>query len=86
MAEETGYQSNDDEVGMNNTKAGVADIHIRFRKIFKASKKPLKAWHIQAIYHRQYGKRYSESSVTARLREMMDVNCNLSDYTYDITQ
>ncbi len=71
---------------MNKTKDGNADIHIRFRKILNASKKPLKAWHIQAVYLRKYDKRYSESSVTARLREMDDVTCNLSDYTYDITQ
>ena len=69
---------------MNKTKEGGADTHINLRKIFKAKKKPMKAWHLQAFYLEMFGKRYSESSITARLREMMDVKCNLTDYTYTL--
>jgi hypothetical protein len=67
---------------MNKTKEGKASVHQNLRAIFKAKKKPMRAWHLQAFYLEMFGKRYSESSITARLREMLDVSCNLTDYTY----
>ena len=70
---------------MNKTKAGKADLHFVIRKILNAAIKPLKAWQIQMQILIETGKRYSESAVTARLREMADIKCNLTDYTYDIT-
>ena len=70
---------------MNNTRDGKAYLHSVIRKAMKAAGKPMKAWQIQIEIIKAIGKRYSESSVTARLREMLDVTCNLTDYTYDIT-
>lgn len=69
---------------MNKYKEGKAEIHIRFRVIFKEAGKALKGWQVQAAYLLKYGKRYSESTVTARIREMKDIKCNLSDYTYSL--
>jgi hypothetical protein len=68
---------------MNKHQLGIADIHVNFRKIMTPGKE-LKAWQIQVAYLREYGKRYSESSITARLREMKDVRCDLSTYTYKL--
>ena len=69
---------------MGKREEGILDIHIAIREILKASKKPLKAWHVQAIVLRKYNKRYEGSTITARMREMADVRCDLSDYTYTI--
>lgn len=67
---------------MNKAKAGLATIHQNLRKILKGRKRGVKAWEIVIIYARRFGKLYSDSAITARLREMLDVFCNLSDYTY----
>lgn len=69
---------------MDRTNEGIASIHHNLRKIFTAKKKPMKAWHLQSFYLEMFGKRYSESSITARLRQMRDVSCNLTDYTYTL--
>ena len=66
---------------MNKTNEGRAEIHQRLRLIFTIKKKPMKAWHLQSFYLEMFDKRYSESSITARLRQMADVSCNLTDYT-----
>ena len=71
---------------MDKTKEGIASIHQNLRQIFTAKKKPMKAWHIQAFYKQMFNKRYSESSITARLRQMADVSCNLTDYTYTLNR
>ena len=67
---------------MNKYKEGVADIHNNLRKILKGKKKGLQAYKIQQKYSEKFGKLYSESSITARLREIKDVHCNLSTYRY----
>ena len=69
---------------MDKYKEGISGVHQNIREILKRRRSAPKAWHIQAVYLRIYGKRYSESSITARLREMADVTCNLTDYTYSI--
>jgi hypothetical protein len=67
---------------MDKHSEGIASIHNNIRKMLKGRKRGLKGWEIQQGYLARYGKRYSESSITARLRQMMDVSCNLSNYTY----
>ena len=69
---------------MDKHKAGVADSQQFIRRILKAAKRGMKAWEICAAYFIMAGKRMSESAMTARIRQMMDVVCNLSDYTYSI--
>lgn len=69
---------------MNNYTKGNAKVHHNIRQIMKSYPMPLKGWHIQARYQKLFGKRYSESTITARLREMKDVICNLSTYTYTL--
>ena len=69
---------------MNKTKAGLADSQQFIRRILKAAKRGMKAWEICAAYSILVGKRMSESAMTARIREMGDIICNLSDYTYSI--
>lgn len=69
---------------MSKYTEGEAPIQLKIKAIMNKAGKPLKGWHIQAVLLREYGKRYSESSVTARLREMPKVTCNLTDYTYSI--
>lgn len=67
---------------MNKTKEGLSSAHYVLRDILKFSDKALKAWEIGVQYLKITGKRMSESSITARLREMRDVSCCLSTYTY----
>ncbi len=71
---------------MNNTKIGKATIHFIMRKVFRLAGEPLKAWQLQRGLYSETGKWYSESSVTARTREMRDVRCNLSGYTYELIE
>ena len=68
---------------MNKYTEGLATIHCNLRSILR-HRKPMEAHKIVAAYLRKYGKRYSDSSITARLREMHDVKCNLSNYTYSL--
>lgn len=69
---------------MDKHKEGVAKSQQVIRRILKASVRGLKAWEICAIYLTMVGKRMSESALTARTRQMTDVVCNLSDYTYSL--
>ena len=69
---------------MDKNREGTAGVHQNIRSIFKDKKKPMKAWHVQTFYIEKFGKRYSESTITARFREMADVKCNLSTYTYTL--
>lgn len=69
---------------MNKNAEGIANIHNNIRNILKGRKRGLQAWQVVERYRVRYGKRYSESGITARLRECRDVSCNLSDYTYSI--
>jgi repressor of nif and glnA expression len=69
---------------MNLYKIGMAPLHIIIRKVMAKAGKSLKAWQIEALIRKETGKRYSESTVTARLREMRDVKCNLSNNTYGL--
>ena len=69
---------------MNKTKEGLSDTQHNIRSILKGNKHGLKAYEICAIYLIQFKKQYSESATTARMREMSDVNCNLSTYRYSL--
>ena len=67
---------------MNKYTHGIATIHNNLRKLLKGRKRGLQAWQICRLYARRFGKMYSDSSITARIREMIDIVCNLADYTY----
>ncbi len=69
---------------MNRTKEGISATHHNIRSILKGSKHGLKAYEICDTYLIQFKKRHSESALTARLREMRDVKCNLSNYRYSL--
>ncbi len=69
---------------MNKTREGKASIHQNIRKLLKLRKKGLKCYELRDLYNAAYGKYYSESGFSARLREMKEVVCNLSDYTYSL--
>lgn len=69
---------------MDKRSQGISPIHQNLREILRRRKSAPKAWHLCAVYLRVYGTRYSDSTITARLREMPDVTCNLTDYTYSI--
>lgn len=69
---------------MNKTKAGLSTTQHNLRSILRGSKHGLKAYEICDTYLIQFKKRYSESGITARLRQMQDVSCNLSTYRYSI--
>ena len=68
---------------MDKYKEGTADIHRNLRKLLRR-RKPQMAWVICNLYFTRYGKRYSDSSMTSRLREMKDITCNLSTYEYSL--
>jgi len=63
---------------------GTSKIHANIRKLLKHKTQGLRCYAIRDLYKETYGKFYSESGFSARLREMADVVCNLSDYTYTI--
>lgn len=67
---------------MNKYTVGEADIHLNIRKIMQGRKRGLKCYEIRDLYFKRFGKYYSESGFSARLREMNDIKCNLSDNTY----
>ena len=67
---------------MNRTKDGESNLHDKIRMILIKNKRFMKAWEIVNAIFEATGFRYSESGMTARLREMKDVVCNLSKYTY----
>lgn len=69
---------------MNNTKEGLSATQHNLRSILKGSKRGLKGYELCDIYLIQFKKRYSESAMTARLREMADISCNLSTYRYSL--
>lgn len=69
---------------MNKTKAGLADSQNAIRRILKAAKRGMKLYEICAAYLILVGEYMAETSLAARTREMDDVVCNLSDYTYSI--
>ena len=48
--------------------------------------KLLKAWEVNYHIERLTGRKYSDSSTTARMREMKHIKCNLSDNTYKSTK
>ena len=68
---------------MNKTKEGLSQQQHNLRSILKGSK-GLKAYEICDTYFIQFKKRYSESGITARMRGMSDVSCNLSTYRYSL--
>jgi len=71
---------------MNKYNAGIATIHTNIRKILKGRKRGIQAWKVSLLYARRFGTMYSDASITARFRQMNDVVCNLSDYTYSIKE
>jgi len=69
---------------MDKHKNGIADIHRNIRKLLKNQKKGLRSYTIRDMYARRYGKHYSESGFTARLREMGDIVCDRRTYEYTL--
>ena len=69
---------------MDKYKDGESQQQDNIRSLFKAAARPLKGWEITEMYHAVFGRRYSESGTTARLRQMPDVWCNLSTYEYSL--
>jgi hypothetical protein len=69
---------------MDKYKEGTAAIHANIRKVMKGLKRGLQGWQIQERYQVKYGHRYSESSITRRLREMADVNCDRKTNCYSL--
>ena len=70
---------------MNKHKLGVADIHVNIRKLMKGLKRGLRCHELRNLYSIKHGHYYSESGFSARLREMKDVKCNLSNFTYALS-
>ena len=71
---------------MNKHKEGLADIHRNIRKLLKNRKQGMRCASIRDLYSHRYGKYYSESGFSARLREMKDVKCNLSSFEYSLVK
>ncbi len=69
---------------MGKYKSGLAEIHCNLRKLLKGRKRGLKAWELVLMYARRFGKMYSDAALTARLREMSDVSCNLTTFCYSL--
>lgn len=69
---------------MNNTRLGKATIHFNIRTLLKGRKHGLRCFEIRNLYRLKFGRFYSESAFSARLREARDIKCNLSDYTYSL--
>jgi hypothetical protein len=69
---------------MNKYREGVATIHGNIRKILRGRKRGLKAYEIVNEYARKFKVVYSDSAMTARMREMKDIKCNLSNYHYTL--
>ena len=67
---------------MNKRKEGISEIHINIRKILKGRKKGLKAYEICHYYFARFDKLYSDSTMTARMREMRDVRCDSTGNSY----
>lgn len=63
---------------------GDSKIHRNIRKLLEGAKRGLRCYELRDLYAKTFGKFYSESGFSARLREMADVICNLSDYTYSL--
>ena len=68
---------------MDKYKNGVATVHQNIRKLIKR-RKPMRAWVICDLYEQRYGKRYSDSTMTARFRQMRDIICNHSTHEYEL--
>lgn len=59
---------------MKKYSMGLATIHNNLRGFIRGRKR-IQPWELQQKYMRKFGKMYSESAITARLREMKDVIC-----------
>jgi len=59
---------------MSTYTEGFGTIHNNYRVLI-GRRKRIQPWEIQQKYLRKYGKLYSESTTTARLRQMKDVVC-----------
>lgn len=71
---------------MNKQKLGKSFIHSVIDKILLGRTRGLKAWEVNNHIERLTGRKYSDSSTTARMREMNHIKCNLSDNTYKSTK
>ena len=71
---------------MKKYAKGLADIHHNLRKILKGRRRGMLSWELCLAYQSKFGRRYSDASITARLREMADIECNLSTYRYTIRE
>jgi hypothetical protein len=71
---------------MNKTKEGKSSMHTNIRRMMRAVRCGMKCFELRDLYFSMFKKMYSESAFSARLREMKDVVCNLSDYTYSLVK
>jgi len=71
---------------MDARAEGVSTIHCNLRKLLAGRKRGLRAFEICNLYFNRYKKRYSDAAMTARFREMQDIVCNLSGYTYMLVE
>lgn len=69
---------------MNKYREGKATIHFRIIKLLKGRKRGLRCHEIRNLYSIKHNHYYSESGFSARLREIANIKCNLSDYTYKL--
>ena len=68
---------------MNKQNEGIADVQNKIRKILKGGRS-LESWRITQEYRVRFKKQYSDASITARMRQMSDVVCDLSTYQYKL--
>jgi len=71
---------------MNKRTLGISEIHCNLRELLGSMDVGLRGFEICEIYFHKYHRRYSDSTMTARLREMSDIVCDLSNYTYTLTE
>jgi len=69
---------------MNKTRLGLADLQECIRGVLRAADRGMRSWEIEECTRVMVGRRYSDSSISARLREMEDVTCDLSTYRYTL--
>ena len=69
---------------MDKYKLGIAQVHNNLRKLLTGRKRPLRLWQIVALYTKRFKVMMEATTIAARMRQMRDVVCNLTDYTYSI--
>ena len=71
---------------MDKRAEGISTIHCNLRRFLKGRRRGKKAGEICDIYNAIYNTNYGDATMTARFREMRDMVCDLSDYTYRLVE